>query len=32
MDALKAGNWTAFGAEMQALGQELGQPTSRLNH
>ena len=32
MDALKAGNWAAFGAEMQALGQELGQPTTRLNH
>ena len=32
MDALKAGNWTEFGAEMQALGQQLGQPTTRLNH
>jgi len=32
MEALKAGNWSAFGAEMQALGQELGQPTTRLNH
>jgi len=32
MDALKAGNWTAFGAEMQALGQELGQPGAHLNH
>jgi uncharacterized membrane protein (UPF0182 family) len=32
MDALKAGNWAAFGAEMQALGQELGQPAAQLNH
>jgi uncharacterized membrane protein (UPF0182 family) len=32
MDALRAGNWTAFGAEMQALGQELGQPAPQLNH
>jgi uncharacterized protein len=32
MDALKAGNWSTFGAEMQALGQELGQPASQLNH
>jgi hypothetical protein len=32
MDALRAGNWTAFGAEMQTLGQELGQPAPQLNH
>jgi hypothetical protein len=32
MEALKTGNWTAFGAEMQALGQELRQPASQPNH
>ncbi len=26
--ALKGGDWTAFGTEMQALGRELGQPAS----
>jgi uncharacterized membrane protein (UPF0182 family) len=28
LSALKDGNWTEFGAEMQALGQALGEPSS----
>src|SRR5215472_3003223 len=32
MEALKTGNWTAFGAEMQALGQELGQRGAQPHH
>jgi uncharacterized protein len=26
MDAIRAGDWTAFGAEMKALGDELSKP------
>ena len=32
MDALKAGDWNTFGAEMQALGRELGAPAAPPNH
>jgi uncharacterized membrane protein (UPF0182 family) len=27
MDAIRAGDWTAFGAEMKALGDELSKPS-----
>ena len=32
LDALKAGDWTAFGTEMQALGRELGEPGTPATH
>ncbi|HYB90393.1 MAG TPA: UPF0182 family protein [Candidatus Binataceae bacterium] len=32
LDALKAGDWTRFGAEMEALGRELGQPPGPTQH
>ncbi len=32
LEALKAGDWQAFGAEMQKLGQELGQPVDSVHH
>ncbi|MGO9606915.1 MAG: UPF0182 family protein [Candidatus Binataceae bacterium] len=32
LDALRAGDWTAFGTEMQALGRELGQSGGVENH
>ena len=28
MDAIRAGDWTAFGAEMKALGDELSKPSN----
>jgi hypothetical protein len=27
MDAIRAGDWTAFGTEMKALGDELSKPS-----
>jgi len=32
LDALKAGDWTKFGAEMEALGRELGQAPDSMHH
>ena len=32
LDALKAGDWNAFGSEMQALGRDLGEPAAQPNH
>jgi len=32
LDALKAGDWTRFGNEMQALGNELGRPPNSAAH
>ncbi|HZP46066.1 MAG TPA: UPF0182 family protein [Candidatus Binataceae bacterium] len=31
LEALKSGDWTRFGAEMQLLGQELGHPGATAN-
>jgi hypothetical protein len=28
MEAIRAGDWTAFGAEMKALGDELSKPSN----
>jgi uncharacterized membrane protein (UPF0182 family) len=32
LEALKTGDWEAFGSEMQKLGQELGQPVDSTHH
>jgi uncharacterized protein len=32
LDALKAGDWTRFGSEMEALGHQLGQPPDEMRH
>jgi uncharacterized protein len=32
LQALKSGDWEAFGTEMQKLGQELGQPVDSVHH
>jgi uncharacterized membrane protein (UPF0182 family) len=32
LEALRAGDWTAFGSEMQALGRELGASAPPSNH
>ena len=32
LKALSAGNWTEFGAEMQQLGQDLGQNSGGPSH
>jgi uncharacterized membrane protein (UPF0182 family) len=32
LEALRSGDWTAFGAEMQALGRALGAPAPPSNH
>jgi uncharacterized protein len=32
LDALRAGNWTGFGNEMQALGSELGRSPNSTGH
>jgi uncharacterized membrane protein (UPF0182 family) len=32
LQALRQGDWTQFGAEMQKLGQDLGQPAPSMHH
>jgi len=32
LEALKAGDWTRFGSEMQALGDELNRPPNSAAH
>jgi uncharacterized membrane protein (UPF0182 family) len=32
LQALRQGNWAEFGAEMQKLGQDLGQPVPSMHH
>jgi hypothetical protein len=32
LQALRQGDWAQFGAEMQKLGQDLGQPAASMHH